>query len=169
MLCDSGSNTADRYGPSRLHDVSHSSYILVVLDTDHLSVLERHEQPSATSLRARLALLPPEEVVTTIISYEEQVRGWMTYLARTQSVAQQVEAYRRLLQPLDSYRRIPVLGFDEATAVVFQRLRRAHRWIGAMDVKIAAIVLSQNATLLSRHLADFRQIPDLRVEDWIAS
>ena len=37
-----------------------------------------------------------------------------------------------------------------------------------MDVKIAIIVLSQNATLLSRNLADFRQIPDLRVEDWTA-
>jgi tRNA(fMet)-specific endonuclease VapC len=75
----------------------------------------------------------------------------MAYLARMRSVAQQVEAYRRLLQHLDSYRRIPVLGFDEAAAGVFQRLRRTHRRIGAMDVKIAAIVLSQNATLLSRN------------------
>jgi tRNA(fMet)-specific endonuclease VapC len=141
---------------------------MIVPDTDHLSVLERSDQPGAVTLRARLAQLPPSEVVTTIISYEEQMRGWMAYLARTRSVAQQVEAYRRLLQHLDNYRRIPVLPFDEAAAVAFQQLRRARLRIGTMDLKIAAIVMSRNATLLSRNLADFRQLAGLQVEDWAA-
>jgi tRNA(fMet)-specific endonuclease VapC len=105
-------------------------------------------------------------VVTTIISYEEQMRGWMAYLARTRSVAHQVEAYRRLLQHRDNYRRIPVLAFNEGAAVVFQQLRRARLRIGAMDLKIAAIVVSRDATLLSRNLADFRQVPGVQVEDW---
>jgi tRNA(fMet)-specific endonuclease VapC len=83
-------------------------------------------------------------------------------------VVHQVEAYRRLLQHLDNYRRIPVLTFDEAAAVVFQQLRYTRLRIGTMDVKIAAIVLSRNATLLTRNLADFRQIPGLQVEDWTA-
>lgn len=139
---------------------------MVVLDTDHLSVLERRDQPEAMALRARLAPLPATEVVTTIISDEEQMRGWMAYLAQTRSVAEQVTAYRRLLQHVDNYRRIPVVGFDEAAAVVFQRLRRARLRIGTMDVKIAAIVLSCEALLLSRNLTDFRQVPGLQVEDW---
>jgi tRNA(fMet)-specific endonuclease VapC len=79
---------------------------MIVLDTDYLSVLERSDQPGAVPLRARLAHVPPAEVVTTIISDEEQMRGWMAYLARTRSVAHQVEAYRRLLQHLDNYRRM---------------------------------------------------------------
>jgi tRNA(fMet)-specific endonuclease VapC len=93
---------------------------------------------------------------------------WMAYLARTRSVAHQVEAYRRLLQHLDNYRRIPVLPFDEAAAVAFQQLRRARLRIGTMDLKIAAIAVSRDATLLSRNLADFRQVPGLQVEDWTA-
>jgi tRNA(fMet)-specific endonuclease VapC len=141
---------------------------MIVLDTDHLSVLERSDQPGSGALCARLAHLPPAEVVTTIISYEEQMRGWMAYLARARSVAHQVEAYRRLLQHLDNYRRIPVLAFDEAAAVAFQQLRRARLRIGTMDLKIAAIAVSHDATLLSRNLADFRQVPDLQVEDWTA-
>jgi tRNA(fMet)-specific endonuclease VapC len=141
---------------------------MIVLDTDHMSVLERSDQPGSVPLRARLAYVPPAEVVTTIISYEEQMRGWMAYLARTPSVAHQVEAYRRLLQHLDNYRRIPVLTFDEAAVVVFQQLRRARLRIETMDLKIAAIVLSRNATLLTRNLADFRQVPGSQVEDWTA-
>ena len=35
-----------------------------------------------------------------------------------------------------------------------------------MDLKIAAIALAHNATLLTRNLADFHNVPDLRVEDW---
>jgi tRNA(fMet)-specific endonuclease VapC len=141
---------------------------MVVLDTDHLSVLERSDQPGSGALRAQLADFPPTEVVMTIISYEEQLRGWMAYLARARSVAHQVEAYRRLLQHLDNYHRIPVLAFDEAVAVAFQQLRRARLRIGTMDLKIAAIAVSRDATLLSRNLADFRQVPGLQVEDWTA-
>jgi len=93
----------------------------------------------------------------------------MAYLARARSMAQQITAYGRLLAHLDNYRRIPVLEFDEAAAMVFQRLRRSRLRIGPMDLKIAAIVLARDATLLSRNLDDFSQIPDLRVEDWTSS
>ena len=142
---------------------------MVILDTDHMSVLERREQPGVGNLRARLAEGLPLEVVTTVISYEEQMRGWMAYLARAHSLAQQITAYGRLLSHLDNYRQIPVLGFDEAAATVFQRLRRARIRIGTMDLKIASIVLSRDATLLSRNLGDFRQVPNLHVEDWTTS
>jgi len=141
---------------------------MIVLDTDHLSVLERNTLPGSTALRAHLAHLPPDEVVTTIISYEEQMHGWMAYLAQSRSVAQQVVAYGRLLQHLGNYRRIPILEFDEAASVVFQRLRRARRHVGTMDLKIAAIVLSRNALLLSKNLTDFGHVPGLQVEDWTA-
>ena len=128
--------------------------------------MERNAQPGSITLRAHLAHLPPDEVVTTIISYEEQMQGWMAHLAQSQSVAQQVVAYGRLLQHLNNYRRIPVLEFDEAAAVVFQRLRRARLRIGTMDLKIAAIMLSRDALLLSKNLTAFGQIPGVQVEDW---
>lgn len=44
----------------------------------------------------------------------------------------------------------------------------ARLWIRTMDLKIAAIVVSSDAILLTRNLADFRQVPGLQVEDWTA-
>lgn len=38
--------------------------------------------------------------------------------------------------------------------------------IGTMDEKIAAMVLSREALLLSRHLAEFRQVSGLQIGDW---
>jgi tRNA(fMet)-specific endonuclease VapC len=90
----------------------------------------------------------------------------MAYLGGVRSVAQQAHAYYQLRQHLEHYRQMPVLTFDDAAVVVFQRLRHMRLSIGTMDVKIAAIVLSRDAMLLSRNVADFRHIPGLQVEDW---
>jgi tRNA(fMet)-specific endonuclease VapC len=100
------------------------------------------------------------------VTYEEQSRGWLAYIARARTLAQEVEAYTRLKQHLQSFRHILVLDFDRLAATKYQELRRLRTRIGTMDLKIAAIVLAQDATLLSRNLSDFRRIPGLKVEDW---
>jgi tRNA(fMet)-specific endonuclease VapC len=75
---------------------------MVVLDTDHMSLLKWSGAQGSAILRAHLATLQPAEVITTLISDEEQVRGWMAYIARLRSVTQQVDAYRRLHRQLDN-------------------------------------------------------------------
>jgi tRNA(fMet)-specific endonuclease VapC len=121
---------------------------MTVQDTDHLSVLERSDQPGSGALCARLTHLPPSDVVTTIISYEEQMRGGLAYLARTRSMAHQVDTHRRLLQHLDNYRRIPVLPFDEAAAAsavrltVLPRDRESIRGLGRNDGHKASCLTS---------------------------
>jgi len=139
---------------------------MVVLDTDLLSLLERSTSVETTRLRERLAALAQEDIATTIISFEEQMRGWLSYLARAKALPQQVEAYKRLKKHLVNYRRRLVLGFDERAAEEFERLQHLRLRIGTMDLKIAAIVLAHQVTLLSRNLQHFRQVPGLDVEDW---
>ena len=131
---------------------------MVVLNADHMSLLEWADVRDSTPLRTRMAALPPVEVATTIISYEEQMRWWMAYIARTRSITYQAEAYRWLRDSWSTIVVTPVLTFDEQAAVTLQRLRRARISIGTIDLKIAAIALSHDAMLLSRNLADFRQL-----------
>jgi tRNA(fMet)-specific endonuclease VapC len=140
--------------------------MIYVLDTDHMSLLERAEGGAGARLRDRLRQIAPEQRGTTIISFEEQMRGWMAFLSKARQVAKQIEAYRRLHRQLDSYGQMVVLDFNEAAAIQFQRLSGARLRIGTMDLKIAAIVLAHEATLLSRNMQDFRQIEGLKVEDW---
>jgi tRNA(fMet)-specific endonuclease VapC len=59
-----------------------------------------------------------------------------------------------------------VLEFDEAAATEFERLQHLRLRIGTMDLKIAAIALAHNATVLPRNLKDLSRVPGLRVEDW---
>src|SRR3990172_4756693 len=111
---------------------------MLVLDTDHMSLLEWGSD-SAARLRERLVDRDEREVATTIVNYEEQIRGWMAYIAGARSLAEQVEAY--------------------------QQLRRDRVRIGTMDLKIAAIVISLDATLLSRNRRDFAKVSGLKIED----
>lgn len=138
---------------------------MVVLDTDHLSLLEWHGREDTARLRARLDALA-EPAVTTVVNFEEQTRGWLAYVGKAKTMVQLIEAYRRLHQHLENYRLIQVLDFDAVAATAFQRLQTERIRIGTMDLRIAAIVLARDALLLSRNRADFGKVPGLRVEDW---
>jgi tRNA(fMet)-specific endonuclease VapC len=62
------------------------------------------ERRARQNLLRRLNAFPPDDVFTTIVTYEEQTRGWMAYAARARTTAQQIEAYRKLERHLDLYR-----------------------------------------------------------------
>jgi tRNA(fMet)-specific endonuclease VapC len=139
--------------------------MLYILDTDHLSVLDRGGLNAQPLLR-RLADVDPIEVVTTIISYEEQMRGWLSYGAKAQTIEQELEAYKQLKRQLTNYCTIAVLEFDDGAAQEFQRLKQQYPRLGRMDLKIAAIALVYQATVLTRNRGDFGQIAGLSMDDW---
>ena len=75
---------------------------MIILDTDCVSLLERDNEDTAV-LRKHLAAVPPHEVVTTIITFEEQMRGWLAFLAKAKTLENQVSAYNKLSRFLDNY------------------------------------------------------------------
>ena len=76
---------------------------MYVLDTDHMSLLEWGGDDS-TRLRERLADLERDQLFVTIVSYEEQIRGWMAYIAKAKTTKQEVVAYARLRHQLAKLR-----------------------------------------------------------------
>ena len=142
---------------------------MIILDTDHLSALQYRAAPSAFALQARLESLSPDEIATTAISVEEQMRGWLGLIRRYPDVHRQVPAYERLIRLFDFFAQWQILPFDQAAADQFTRLRRQGIRIGTMDLKIAAIVAVRGGTLLSGNNRDFDQVPGVHVEDWLQS
>ncbi|MHC5825596.1 MAG: type II toxin-antitoxin system VapC family toxin [Nostoc sp.] len=138
---------------------------MYILDTDHLSLIQRNGQEGKRIL-TRLAAVEEGEIAVTVITYEEQVRGRLSVLSRAKTPDEQVLAYQGLQQLATDYRSIVIVPFSRRAALEHQRLRKAYPRLGNMDLKIAAISLISNAILLTRNLSDFGQIIELGTEDW---
>jgi len=139
---------------------------MIVLDTDHISVLQ-HESPAADELRRRILQVADDDVLTTVVTYEEQMRSWLSQIGRTRDVRSQVPFYLRLGEMADFFGAWTLLPFTDAAADQFQSFRQQKLRISSTDLKIASIVLVEVATLLSRNLSDFGQVPGLNVENWL--
>jgi len=135
---------------------------MFILDTDHISLFQRRD-PHVT---ARVLATPALELATTVITVEEQVRGRLDQVRRARSDTEVVSAYRSLLATFLYFRTITILDFDEPAQTMFQRLRAQSIRIGTLDLRIAAIVLSREATLVTRNRQDFAGIPALNIADW---
>jgi tRNA(fMet)-specific endonuclease VapC len=135
---------------------------LYVLDSDHLSLHQRGHEP----LRKRLLTISPEQIAITIISAEELLRGRLAQIRRADKPERRLEAYQWLSKTTDFLCGFTVLKFDEQAESQFQTFRASKIKIGTQDLKIAAIALGRDATLVTRNRSDFAQIPSLRIEDW---
>ena len=97
---------------------------MIILDTDVLSIVRRADGPEYDNLVERLDSAD-DDIAVSIISFEEQMRGWLAFIARAKSAYQQIEAYARLHALLEDFTTRPVLDFDEDSAVEFERLKPA--------------------------------------------
>ena len=140
---------------------------MILLDTDHLSVLSHTGSPRAAALPVRLARSLDQPFGFTIVSVVEQFRGWSAEIHKARDLDRVVWAYGRLSDFVEFVRRMATFRFDNRAAEAYEALRRQKVRIGTMDLKIAAIALANGALLLSANLREFGKVPGLRVEDWL--
>lgn len=140
---------------------------MLVLDTDH--VVEYQKGTSVQSRRLKERLDGSEETFgTTIITVEEVMRGWMAAIRRVHDPLAQIRAYSNLRRLFRFFATWRVLEWDEPAVNQFQSLKQASTKVGTMDLKIASIVLTTGATLLTRNTNDFVRVPGLQIEDWLS-
>lgn len=139
--------------------------MLSILDTDTLTLfLHAHPRIRASAaesrLRRRTIWRSRSSPSKTVLS------GWNAEVKRARRDEEMVEAYRRLLQAVEFFRLVRILPFDLNTVHRYRELRRAHRRLGANDLKIAAVAMVHSATLVTANHRDFSQIGGLTIEDW---
>jgi tRNA(fMet)-specific endonuclease VapC len=139
---------------------------MLLLDTDHLVILQRRTAPEYSRLKERMRKYHPQDFFVSIVSFHEEVNGWNAYLNRAKNIEGVVHAYGMYQDLLADFARRRVLPFDRRAGEIFESLRKQRIRIGTMDLRIAAIAIANRYTVLLRNVADFGQVPGLTVEDW---
>jgi tRNA(fMet)-specific endonuclease VapC len=139
---------------------------VILLDTDHVTVLlfTGHSQHAGLVSRLQMA---GDALGVTVVSFEEQSRGWLAEIARQRRIHNLVPLYQRLTELVEFYSSWDIVPFTSAAADIFADLKKQKIKVGTQDLKIASVALVNNATLLSANLVDFERVPGLRVEDWL--
>jgi tRNA(fMet)-specific endonuclease VapC len=140
---------------------------MIILDTDHFTVLRYADDSRYPMLTQRLLASRDERIGTTVVTVEEQMRGWLAEIGRWRDIQKQRPAYDRLAKLVEFLNEWEILRIGERAAAEFDHLRRQRIRIGTQDLKIAAIALASQALLLSANLRDFRRVPGLNVQNWI--
>lgn len=140
---------------------------MIILDTDHLSTLKYSDSKQFVQLAGKMADSQDQNFVTTVVTLEEQMRGWLVRIKQASSIDKEIVPYQELIAMLDFFSYWKIVPLDQSATDQFARLRKLKIRIGSMDMKIAAITLANDALLLTANARHFERIPNLRIEDWI--
>jgi tRNA(fMet)-specific endonuclease VapC len=140
--------------------------ILWIFDTDHISLVLRGNPKVISNLEKAFT-----QTSTTIITVQEIFNGWISELNQPNPKRETIlDQYHRLFLSMELLKKLPILEFDAPAFAQYEdlllqhpnlRKKRLHK-----DVRIAAIALSRNATVVTRNHRDFEQVPGLKMADW---
>jgi tRNA(fMet)-specific endonuclease VapC len=133
---------------------------LFILDTDHVSLLlEGNDR-----IYRQTETLKPS-IATNIVTVQEVFNGWVGQINARANVQ-----YTKLWNAVEYFKGVPIVNFDEAAHQFYQRLLSENPPLRKnrlqKDMRIAAIALSLNATVVTRNRKDFGLVPGLSIVDW---
>jgi tRNA(fMet)-specific endonuclease VapC len=138
---------------------------MYLLDTDTLT----HLHFGNSNVVKRLKAVGDLEVGITIITKVEILRGRSDRLLKAETGIDLLKAQELLFRTEELLNELLIVPISQAASLEFDRLRAVskYRKIGRADLSIASITLANRATLVTRNLRHFQQIPGLRVENWV--
>ena len=139
-----------------------------LLDTDHLSILQRQAGHDYTNLSTRIAHQPLSDFAMSIVTFHEQMLGSHTYINRSRNLDDMVKGYEMMARLVRDFKMLPLVSFDARAATALSQLQLQRIQPGKMDARIAAIALSHELILLTRNYQDFSKVMGLVIEDWTA-
>jgi tRNA(fMet)-specific endonuclease VapC len=108
------------------------------------------------------------QVGVSVVTVEEQLRGWLAAIRAASTSETRATAYQRLRMAVEYFASFTVVDYTLQMDGLVSALRKQEIRIGTQDMRIAAAALVQGATLITRNTRDFAQIPGLAIEDWSA-
>jgi tRNA(fMet)-specific endonuclease VapC len=138
---------------------------MFILDTDHVSLwLRGNPLVKERTIQAR------PNVATTVVTVQELFNGWAGRINNLTQQESLVFAYTNLWQTIDFIQQFPVANFDQNADDCYVNLLKINAELRKkklrQDVRIAAIALSLNATVVTRNQKDFGLVPGLSIVDW---
>jgi tRNA(fMet)-specific endonuclease VapC len=134
-----------------------------LLDTDHVTLYFHGH----AAMHAHLARHAATDIVVSVISVEESLRGRLAVLNRRLDSAARVQAYSTsLLRTVRFFHTLKLIEFDTACEQHFQQLLSMRLRVGTQDLKIAATALANRLVVVTRNQRDFAHVPGLTLEDW---
>ena len=140
---------------------------MFLFDTNHISVWQRGEGAEYERLCTRLEDHTGDQIFVWIVSFHEMVNGWNAYSVKKGSSESLMRAYLEFENILKDFSAMQLLSFDRKAAEVYDELNHQKLRVGSMDLRIAAIAIANQMTLLTQNTVDFERIPGLSIGDWL--
>jgi tRNA(fMet)-specific endonuclease VapC len=138
-----------------------------LFDTNHISVWQRGEGAHYEKLCTHLEHHSGDQIFVCVVSFHELVNGWNAYSVKKRSSESLVRTYFEFERILKDFSVMQMLSFDRKAADVFEELSHQRLRVGSMDLRIAAIAIANQMTLITQNTVDFERIPGLSIEDWL--
>ena len=131
-----------------------------LLDTNILTAFHKGN-PKIT---AALNVLDEPQIATTIVNQIELIQGRTDFLLKAENGDRLLYAQSLLRETEYLLAEIQIIPFNEAAAAYFDQLKQQSvlRKSGRPDLLIASVALANRATLVTRNLKDFKNVPNLK-------
>ncbi|MEX2215074.1 MAG: type II toxin-antitoxin system VapC family toxin [Phycisphaeraceae bacterium] len=138
---------------------------MIAFDTDIFTLIVAGE----ASLGVRAAIFPPNDQFLPIVVVEEVLRGRLNVIRLAEAGKSKVSvsrAYALFEGTVTALRRVRLLPYTDDAHSLFEIWRRAKLHVATHDLRIAAICVAHDVTLVSRNKRDFEQVPGLKLAIW---
>lgn len=138
---------------------------MYLLDTDTIT----HLYFGNYKVINRLTSLEDVVIGTTIITKAEISRGRIDYMLKAESGEDLLKAQELFFRTEEFLNDLLIVPINQPASAEFDRLRAISklRKIGRADLLVASIAIANRATLVTRNLRHFKQVPGLSIENWV--
>ena len=138
---------------------------MIAYDTDILTEILLGNTTFAT----RASKISVYQQAVPIIVIEEIVRGRLNIIRQAEAGKSKVSldrAYILFQETFSDFRRLQILSYNSQAESYYQQWRQQKIRISTHDLRIAAICVVYDVTLISRNRRDFERVANLKVEFW---